>query len=271
MKKKETSNLKEFVKDKYGEIAQQSKTQNQSSCCGATDSTCGPGYTVFSDDYSNVEGHYEDADLGLGCGIPTEGLDIREASTILDLGSGAGNDCFVARSITGESGKVIGVDFSREMVEKAEANRKQLGFGNVEFMEGDIEALPLPDNTVDYVLSNCVLNLVPDKSAAFTEVNRVMKEGGIFSISDIVSVGDLPHGLRNEASLYAGCIAGALDKKAYMAIIRYAGFQDVEVYKEKAVQLPEALIRQYLDDAGMKAMQEHEAGLFSITVRGVKH
>lgn len=196
METAETSNeLKQIVKDKYSQIAEQSKESNESSCCGATGCAT-VDYTVMSDDYSNVKGYEATADLGLGCGLPTEFAKISEGNTVVDLGSGAGNDAFIARSIVGEKGKVIGIDFTDKMVEKAKLNTKKLGFKNVEFLKGDIEAMPLEDNIADVVVSNCVLNLVPDKKKAFEETFRILKNGGHFSVSDIVLIGNLPVGLQ---------------------------------------------------------------------------
>jgi arsenite methyltransferase len=267
---KDENELKETVKTKYSEIAEQSKSSNQSSCCGATESCGDPDYTIFSEDYSAQEGYVEEADLGLGCGIPTEGADIRDGDTVLDLGSGAGNDCFVARKMVGENGKVIGIDFSPEMVEKAEANRKKLGYENVEFLRGDIDSMPLQKGAVDVILSNCVLNLVPDKRKAFQEMFRVLKPGGHFSVSDIVIHGELPDGLKEDASMYAGCISGAQKEEDYLGGIEKAGFCKVEVVKRKAIELPEELLSQYLDEAGMERFRNGEVGIHSITVRGVK-
>src|ERR1035437_4003860 len=150
--------LKLVVKEKYSEIATQSKSQNESSCCGSTCGCSDSTYTVFSDDYSKLEGYNPDADLGLGCGIPTQFAGINKGDHVIDLGSGAGNDCFVARAIVGESGKVTGLDFTDAMLVKANENTKKLGYTNVEFVKGDIEEMPLPDNSFDVVVSNCVLN-----------------------------------------------------------------------------------------------------------------
>jgi len=265
----QNENLKRFVRDKYSQIAQQTKESNQSSCCGATAKT-EPDYTIFSEDYSQTEGYFEEADLGLGCGIPTDGLTIQEGSTVLDLGSGAGNDCFVARSMVGDSGYVIGVDFSQEMVDKAIANRQKLGYENVSFRLGDIEALPIADNTVDYALSNCVMNLVPNKARAFAELYRTIKPGGLFSISDIVTDGKLPEAFQKDASLYAGCIAGALPRLTYLEQIRSAGFTGLTIQKEKPVSLPESLLKAHLNEGDVKAFHEGQIGIVSITVQGHK-
>lgn len=211
MENQTSEQLKELVKEKYGQIALQSKDTNSSSCCGATG--CGTiDYTVMADDYTKLDGYVADADLGLGCGLPTEFAKIKLGDTVVDLGSGAGNDAFVARSIVGEHGKVIGIDFTDNMIEKAKINAEKLGYANVEFRQGDIENMPLGGNIADVVVSNCVLNLVPNKKQAFAETFRILKKGGHFSVSDIVLVGDLPEGLQKSAEMYAGCVAGAIQK-----------------------------------------------------------
>ena len=261
--------LKKIVKDKYSEIALQSKEQNETSCCGAT-GCCTVDYAIFADNYTELEGYNPDADLGLGCGVPTEFAQIKKGNVVLDLGSGAGNDCFVARAIVGETGKVIGVDITEAMISKARDNAEKLNFNNVEFRQGEIEDLPLAANRVDVVISNCVLNLVPDKQKAFAETYRVLKPGGHFSISDVVLVGELPAGLVNAAEMYAGCVAGAIQKEAYLEIIRKAGFTNVTVQKEKAIQLPDEILKDYLSEDGIKQFRESNTGIFSITVYGEK-
>ncbi|MFZ6010622.1 MAG: arsenite methyltransferase, partial [Bacteroidota bacterium] len=180
--------LKQLVKEKYGQIADQSREENASSCCGA--GCCGTtDEAVMAEDYSKLQGYVADADLGLGCGLPTEFAHIKAGDVVIDLGSGAGNDAFVARSIVGDAGKVIGVDFTERMIEKARINAAKLGFNNVEFRFGDIENIPVTENEAHVVVSNCVLNLVPNKSRAFSETYRILKPGGHFSVSDIVLKG----------------------------------------------------------------------------------
>ena len=185
--------LKQIVKEKYGKIADQSKESNESSCCGATGSCSTIDYSVMADDYTHLKGYVADANLGLGCGLPTEFAQIKEGDTVIDLGSGAGNDCFIARAIAGEKGKIIGIDFTEKMIEKAKANAAKLSYKNVEFRQGDIENMPVAGNVADVVVSNCVLNLVPNKQQAFTEIFRVLKIAGHFSVSDIVLVGELAY------------------------------------------------------------------------------
>ncbi|WP_299700598.1 arsenite methyltransferase [uncultured Pontibacter sp.] len=261
--------LKKIVKDKYSEIALQSKEQNEASCCGATG--CGTvDYAIFADNYTELEGYNPDADLGLGCGVPTEFAQIKKGDIVLDLGSGAGNDCFVARALVGESGKVIGVDMTEAMIAKARENADKLGFNNVEFRQGEIESLPLAADRVDVVISNCVLNLVPDKRKAFAETFRVLKTGGHFSISDVVLVGDLPEGIVQASEMYAGCVSGAIQKEDYLQIIREVGFENITVQKEKAIHVPDEILHDYLDAEGIKAFRESNTGIYSITVYGEK-
>lgn len=262
--------LKQLVREKYGQIAEQSKTQNESSCCGATCGCSTIDYSVMADDYTKLEGYVADADLGLGCGLPTEFALIKEGNTVVDLGSGAGNDAFVARSIVGEKGKVIGIDFTEKMIEKARANATKLNYKNVEFRQGDIENMPLAGNIADVVVSNCVLNLVPDKKQAFKETFRILKTGGHFSVSDIVLVGELPDGLQKGAGLYVGCVSGAIQKEEYLSIIEQAGFRNVQVQKEKRITLPDEILKDYLSAEAMDEFKTGSTGIFSITVYAEK-
>jgi ubiquinone/menaquinone biosynthesis C-methylase UbiE len=262
--------LKQLVKEKYGQIAEQSKAENESSCCGATCGCATVDYTLMADDYSQLNGYVADADLGLGCGLPTEFAQIKEGDTVVDLGSGAGNDAFVARSIVGEKGKVIGIDFTDKMIEKARANAKKLNFTNVEFRQGDIENMPLAGNSADVVVSNCVLNLVPDKKQAFAETFRVLKKGGHFSVSDIVLVGDLPEGLQKSAEMYAGCVSGAIQKMEYLSIIKEAGFNKIDIQKEKRITLPDEILKEYLSPTAVEEFKSGNTGIFSITVYAEK-
>jgi SAM-dependent methyltransferase len=262
--------LKLIVKEKYSEIANQSKSQNQSSCCG---STCGCGvstYTVFNDEYSNLEGYNPDADLGLGCGIPTEFAKIKTGDTVIDLGSGAGNDCFVARSMAGETGRIIGIDMTEAMIGKARANASKLGVSNVEFRLGDIENMPVDKDTADVIISNCVLNLVPDKEKAFTEIYRVMKPGGHLSVSDVVLQGELPAAIQDAAVMYAGCVSGAIQKEKYLEIMKTAGLTHVSIQKEKAIQIPDEILLNYLNPDQLSEFKNSGTGIYSITVYAEK-
>lgn len=262
--------LKLIVQEKYGEIASQSKLQNQSSCCGSTGCCDNMDYTIFSDDYSKLEGYNPDADLGLGCGLPTQYAAIKSGDVVLDLGSGAGNDCFVARTFTGPSGQVTGIDFTDAMLDKARTNLAKTGFTNIDFVKGDIENMPLPDNRFNVVISNCVLNLVPDKQKAFSEIFRVLKPGGHFCISDVVLAGQLPQKLQEAAEMYAGCVSGAIQRQDYLSLISRQGFQHVEVVKEKEIEIPESILLNYISPAELEAFKRAGAGIYSVTVNGVK-
>jgi arsenite methyltransferase len=256
---------KTMVREKYAEIAEQSAGQNAVSCCGVN--SCNSlDYSIFSEDYTNLTGYLEAADLKLGCGIPVEHARISAGDTVVDLGSGAGNDAFVARAIVGELGEVIGIDMTPAMIEKAKALAEQLKMDNVRFRLGDIEAIPLNANVADVVVSNCVLNLVPDKQKAFSEVFRILKPGGHFCISDVVLKGSLPEEIREAAEMYAGCVSGALQKSEYMGIIHDLDFQSVSLKAEKEIQIPDEVLLKYLDAAGLEAYRKSGAGIFSITV-----
>lgn len=266
--------LKKIVRDKYGEIAASAETETPSSCCGASASSCcgsDDDLTIFSSDYSSLEGYNPDADLGLGCGLPTESAHISEGDTVVDLGSGAGNDCFVARQLAGIEGRVIGVDMTPNMIEKARKNAEKLKLDNVEFRLGEIENLPVQTNEADVVVSNCVFNLVPDKQRAFEETFRILKNGGHFSISDIVTYDTIPDGLREAAALYAGCVSGALIKDDYLNLLKQAGFSNIRVQREQKMQLPDELLEKYLDPAQVKDFKNEFSGIVSITVYGEKH
>ncbi|HMS65290.1 MAG TPA: arsenite methyltransferase [Ignavibacteria bacterium] len=262
---KTSEEIKNEVKEKYSEIALQSKETNETSCCGSgccSDET----YNIMNDDYAELKGYNPEADLGLGCGLPTQFAKIKEGDTVIDLGSGAGNDCFIARSETGEKGKVIGVDFTEAMVNKARANAEKLGYNNIEFRLGEIENLPVNDEVANVIVSNCVLNLVPDKEKAFDEITRVLKTGGHFSISDIVLEGVLPDNIRKAGEMYAGCVSGALQKNDYLGIIEKKGFQKIEVQKEKAIIIPNDILSKYLTAEEIENYKESGTGIYSITV-----
>jgi arsenite methyltransferase len=262
--------LKNLVKQKYSLIADQSKAQNKTSCCGSSGCCDSVDYTIFSEDYQGQGGYVDQADLGLGCGIPTSYANIREGDHVLDLGSGAGNDCFVALAITGEMGMVTGLDFTQSMVSKAEANRDQLGYKNIRFVLGDIESMPFDESTFDVVISNCVLNLVPDKGLAFSEIFRVIKPGGHFCVSDVVTRGELPEAIKKEGELYAGCVSGAIDIEDYISLIKEAGFGQITIHKEKEISVPNPILLQYMDIEELRRFKNSRTGIFSITISGVK-
>jgi SAM-dependent methyltransferase len=266
---KKEQELKDIVKERYARIAEQGKAENASSCCGAT-TPSNKIYNIMMDDYSETNGYVEDANLGLGCGLPTQFAKIKKGDTVIDLGSGAGNDCFVARHETGVEGKVIGLDFTPIMIEKARINAEKLGYNNVEFREGDIDDMPVSNDIADVIVSNCVLNLVPNKQKVIEEIYRVLKPGGHFSVSDIVLVGNLPDALREDAEMYAGCVAGAIQRSDYLQLIEDQGFQNIKVQKEKPIVIPDDILGKYLSRDEVKTFNKGGTGIFSITVYAEK-
>jgi SAM-dependent methyltransferase len=265
----DSNEIKELVKEKYGEIALKDRTDNAASCCGATGS-CEDVANIMAEDYTKLGGYEDDADLALGCGLPTQFAKIKPGDTVIDLGSGAGNDVFIARHETGETGKVIGVDFTPAMIAKARENADKLGFTNVEFRQGDIEDMPVANNRADVVVSNCVLNLVPDKERAISEIHRVLKPGGHFSISDIVLEGELPEGIKSAAEMYAGCVSGSLQKSEYLGFIEKQGFANITVQKEKAIVVPDEILQEYLSQDEINSFKESDTGIYSVTVYAEK-
>ncbi|MDP4270498.1 MAG: arsenite methyltransferase [Bacteroidota bacterium] len=262
--------LKKIVKDKYSLIAKQSDKTGAASCCSPSCCSTDADYSTFSDNYENLTGYAPDADLGLGCGLPTEFAQIKEGDTVVDLGSGAGNDCFVARALTGDSGRVIGIDMTEAMIEKARRNTQKLGYTNVEFHLGDIEELPLPNDIADVIVSNCVLNLVPDKAKAFAEIYRILKPGGHLSVSDVVLRGELPEKLQQAAEMYAGCVSGAILVDDYLQIMENAGLAQIQVQKEKVIEIPDSVYFEYLSEQELAEFKQSGAGIYSITVYAEK-
>lgn len=232
---------KQAVKETYGKIAMVGGSCCPSGCCGdlsVIDLSKSIGYS--EDELKAVP----DANLGLGCGNPTAFSELKPGDIVLDLGSGAGFDCFLAAQKVGSSGKVIGVDMTQAMIEKAQANALKYGYSNVEFRLGDIEDLPVESESVDAIISNCVINLAPDKEKVFKEAFRVLKPGGAMYISDMVLLAELPEDLRNDKDLLAGCVAGALLKEEYLALLKKAGFlveilnEDLDISKKQYNELP---------------------------------
>jgi arsenite methyltransferase len=261
--------VKDLVRQKYSEIALQDKQTNASSCCGS--GCCSTEvYNIMTDDYSTVEGYNPDADLGLGCGLPTQFAKIQKGDVVIDLGSGAGNDAFIARNETGETGKVIGIDFTPAMIDRARKNAEVRGFSNVEFRQGDIEHMPVPDNTADVIVSNCVLNLVPNKDGVIKEIYRTLKPGGHFSISDIVLEGELPLQIKEAAEMYAGCVAGAIQKQTYLELIETNGFKNITVQADKAIVVPDDILSQYLSAEQLADFKSSGTGIRSVTVYAEK-
>lgn len=259
----ETTQIKETVKKAYTNVL----TDRNSGCCGVE--CCSTGESI-ADDYTELEGYVADADYGLGCGIPTAFANIKEGDTVLDLGSGAGNDVFIASKAVGGNGKVIGLDMTEAMIEKANANKKKLGFTNVDFVFGEIENMPVENETADVVLSNCVLNLVPDKKKAFGEIYRVIRKGGHFTISDIVLSGELPQKVKEAAEFYSGCISGAMQKEAYISLIKESGFKEVKILKEKPVQISDEAMLKLISEDEHREYKEGGNRILSITVSGIK-
>jgi arsenite methyltransferase len=261
--------LKLIVKEKYGQIAEQNASEKS---CGCRSSCCGTGvdFTVFSENYETINGYNPEADLNLGCGIPTDFAGIKNGDCVLDLGSGAGNDCFVARALVGDTGKVTGLDMTEPMIRKARENCEKLKFKNVEFVSGDIEAMPFKERMFDVIISNCVLNLVPDKAKAFGEIFRVLKPGAHFCVSDVVIKGRLSEKMQKDAELYAGCVSGASEMDEYLEIIKNTGFLNIKVHKQKEIKLPDSLLSEYNDQAELFSYHAGERGIFSITVSGEK-
>ena len=263
--------MKELVREKYTAIALQDKEQNAASCCGATSACCGDEvYNIMADDYSKLEGYNPDADLGLGCGLPTEFAKMKEGDTVIDLGSGAGNDAFVVRKVVGEKGKVLGIDFTEAMILKARANAEKLNYNNVEFRQGDIEDMPVTSNYANVIVSNCVLNLVPNKYKVISEIFRVLKPGGHFSISDIVLEGKLPSKWKEVAELYAGCVSGAVQKDVYLEMIREAGFSNIIIQKDKTIHIPDDILANYLTPEEITEYKNSNTRITSITVYAEK-
>lgn len=240
IKLEENFDIRSVVRERYGSIAEKAKTGEQASCCSPTQSEnacCDPANDI--EQLSMVSKLYEDpdvaelpdevTDISLGCGDPVTLASLTPGQTVLDLGSGGGIDCFLAAKKVGPTGQVIGVDMTASMIERARANKEQLGADNVEFRLGEIEHLPVVNNTVDVIVSNCVINLSPDKPQVFREAFRALKTGGKLAVSDIVTDGPLPQVIKSSLSAWAGCVAGALDVKEYIAGIEAAGFVDVEL------------------------------------------
>ena len=261
--------LREMVRQKYAEIVTEPLSGCCTPCCDTGEEPV-ENFSMIGDAYDGVSGYVADADLGLSCGVPVEHAGLRPGQTVLDLGSGAGLDVFVARNEVGESGHVIGVDMTAEMVARARQNTAQSDFDNVEFRLGEIEHLPVLRDTVDVVISNCVLNLVPDKQRAFAEIFRVLKPGGHFCISDIVSSQVLPEWLKGIAEAYAGCVSGAIPKENYLQLIQQAGFNHIAIASERQIQVPAELITQSLTLKQQEEVVINNLQVLSVTVTAQK-
>ena len=270
--------IRQAVREHYGSIAVE-----KTSCCGSV-STCGCGGDVPIDSLSKAIGYSNDelgavpdgANLGLGCGNPTALASLKKGETVLDLGSGAGFDCFLAANVVGETGRVIGIDMTPEMLEKARENARKGNYDNVEFRLGEIENIPAADNSVDVVISNCVINLSPDKPKVFGESFRVLKPGGRLMVSDIVLMKELPEVLRSSIAAYVGCISGALLKEDYLETIRQAGFEDVKILEETTYpvksMIEDPMVKEIIDKLNLspKDIDENAESVVSIKVQGIK-
>lgn len=258
--------VKEYVKERYAQIV------SEGDGCGCSSGCCGTNEEIssFREDYTHLPGYVGEADFGLGCGIPVEFAGIKAGDTIVDLGSGAGNDVFVARALTGETGKVIGIDMTPAMIAKANKNKEKLGFTNVSFIEAEIENMPLPENTADVIVSNCVLNLVPSKERAFAEMYRILKPGGHFTVSDVVIEGEMSPELQRASELWAGCVTGAIAKDKYLNIIAETGFTSITIHKTRELEVPAEILQKYLSVKAIEDYKNKVAGIYSITVSAVK-
>ena len=269
--------IKKVVREGYAQIA-----KKQSSCCAPSSSCCGS--TNLVEDISRKIGYSgedlksvpEDANLGLGCGNPVALASLAEGEVVLDLGSGAGFDCFLVANRVGKKGKAIGVDMTPEMIDKARENARKGGYENVEFRLGEIENLPLADNSVDVVISNCVINLSPDKARVFQEAFRVLKPGGQLMVSDITLLKELPDFIRDSIAVYVGCISGALLKNEYINVIREAGFQEVNIMDETVFPIEcmanDPTARAVIDkmDIPAEKVEDIANSVVSIKVQGTK-
>jgi arsenite methyltransferase len=262
--------IRTLVRERYGAIAREATSCCAPAACGCGTEMAPDGLNVIGDAYAGIAGRLADADLNLGCGVPTRHAALQLGETVLDLGSGAGNDVFIAHHEVGPEGRVIGVDMTPDMIAKARANAGKLGFDNVEFRLGEIEHLPVEAGSIDVIISNCVLNLLPDKAPAFAEMFRVLRPGGRFCVSDIVATGELPEGVRQAAGLYVGCIAGALPQAEYLGLIAAAGFGDVRIAEAKPIGLPDEALAPHMSDEEIAAFRASGVALRSVTVLATK-
>lgn len=268
--------VKKIIRKRYAKVAQTSGSYSASSvsCCSApTEEQLSQMVGYSQEELTAVP---EDANLGLGCGNPTALASLKEGERVLDLGSGAGFDCFLASKRVGEKGRVIGVDMTPEMLEKARSNAKKGKYTNVEFRLGEIENLPVADNSVDVIISNCVINLAPNKKRVFEEAYRVLAPNGRLMVSDIVLLKELPKAIRENVEAYAGCIAGAEIKEKYLETMRDAGFKQVKILKEKAYPIDyiisEPETKEQISQLGLTAKEVTEAAnsIVSISVTAQK-
>lgn len=269
--------IKRKVREGYGKIA-----QSGGSCCAPRASCCGQDNTLakISENVGyrpeDLQAVPEGANLGLGCGNPVALASLKEGETVVDLGAGAGFDCFLAANAVGKKGRVIGVDMTPEMIDKARKNARKGGYAQVEFRLGEIENLPVADNLADRIISNCVINLSPDKERVFAEAYRILKPGGRLMVSDLVLLSELPAPLKESIAAYVGCIGGAIGKDLYLNAIKTAGFQDVLVIGETTYPIEDLIHHPAAEDTGMdsatleKTLTKLSAAVASIKVSAVK-
>jgi SAM-dependent methyltransferase len=264
----EEGNLKDAVRQKYGEAARQASSADRTSCCGAAQSGCADPVTSNLYEISETAGLPREAlAASLGCGNPTALAELRPGETVLDLGSGGGIDVLLSAKRVGPSGKVYGLDMTDEMLALARENQRKAGATNVEFLKGDLEDIPLPEASVDVIISNCVINLSPDKDRALREAFRVLRPGGRFAVSDIVVRGEVPESIRKSVELWIGCVAGAMEESEYRVRLSAAGFADIEIVPTRVYTSEDA--RNLGLDAGID-LAEAEGKFMSAFVRAVK-
>lgn len=259
---------KEQIRERYNKLALSPKISKGCGCKPMDPSE--KQFTITSEGYESTKGYVDEADLGIGCGLPVQYAGIKKGDTVIDLGSGAGNDCFIAREEAGTEGRIIGIDFAQNMISRAKANARRRGFTNVNFVEGDIEQVPLQDETADVIISNCVLNLIPNKRKVFNEIYRLLRPNGHFCVSDIVVNGIFPKTFIDEASLYAGCIATAIQEDEYLGYIKEANFKGVRIVRRKRANIPQEVINTHLNKEQIEKLCNGEIGIYSITVIGEK-
>lgn len=267
--------IRSYVRERYGRIAE-NVSSSDSSCCGPSDCCSGEvteSFVQLYEDVDLIDLPQEVTNLSLGCGDPVTLAELQPGQTVLDLGSGGGIDCFLAARKVGPTGRVIGVDMTPAMLEKARLNKEKLAADNVEFRLGEIEHLPIPDASVDVIISNCVINLSPDKPQVFREAYRVLKPGGFLAVSDIVTDGPLPESIKASLSAWAGCVSGALEVDEYISAIRTAGFEDMTLNPD---YLPPETIDQALEQLGdeipstVRDNFEIYKGVFSARIKAYK-
>ena len=253
--------IKDTIQTRYSEIAIQGTPIPE------TNSALTPNLRQA---YGQLAGYLHEADLNLGCGLPMRHANIQPGDQVLDLGFGAGVDCFIAAKLVGEEGYVTGIDFTPAMVERAEAIRIKNQIDNVEFMEADLEEVPLPAQEMDVVVSNCVINMVPDKAKAFKEIHRLLRPGGQFCISDVVLTGDMPYKIKQAGEDCYGYVAGAIDREQYLRLIKKSGFVSLEIHDEGELEIAEASLQKFADQTAIEQYHQRETGIRTITIRGYK-